>query len=349
MTGVTGGMVRSRVALTKGAGRAENIDAALRLLESYVDLENKSDVFIKVNFVSTTNQHAATHADAVRALLRFLRERYDGRITIGESTIVPAREGYANLGYLDFAREFNVELVDLNQGEWVEVGVYDSHLKPIKVRFSKRVAESDYRIAIGPPKTHDVVVATLSIKNLAMGALYYRVKTGSGGAFRGLLKRGYKLLPSSLRRTGRISRMRDTTAVLAGGDKRKMHQGYPVHNLNLYLVAAAHPLHLSVIDGHVGMEGDGPEVGDPVDWGVAVASADPVAADCLVAQLMGFDISDIGYLWYCQSMGLGVGDMSRMEIVGADPQDCRRPFRPPSKFEEQKAWRDDRVSRLLGL
>ncbi len=121
MTDVGGGIVRARVALTKGAGRAENIDAALRLLESDIDLENKSDVFIKVNFVSTTNQHAATHADAVRALLRFLRERYDGKITIGESTIVPAREGYANFGYLELAREFNVELVDLNQGEWVEV------------------------------------------------------------------------------------------------------------------------------------------------------------------------------------------------------------------------------------
>ena len=66
--------MRSKVALTKGGSRAENVEAALRLIESKIDLEHKSKVFIKVNFVSTDNQLAATHVGAVRALLRFLRE-----------------------------------------------------------------------------------------------------------------------------------------------------------------------------------------------------------------------------------------------------------------------------------
>ena len=343
------GIVRPKVALTRGGDRMGNIDAALRLIESDIDLGARSNVFIKVNFVSTTKPLAATHVDAVRAVLRFLRERYDGTVTIGESTIVPAREGYSNYGYLDLVKEFNVRLVDLNEGEWVGVDVYDSELNPITLRFSKQVAGSDYRIAIGPPKTHDTVIATLSIKNIAMGSLYYRVKVGSGGAFRGLLKRGYGLLPSSLRRSARVSKMRNTGAVYAGGDKRKMHQGYPVHNLNLYLLARAYPPHLSVIDGYVAMEGNGPEDGDPVQWGVAIASQDPVTADCLAAQLMGFNVSDIGYLWYCCRKGLGVDEPAQMEILGADPQGCLRRFRPPSTFEAQKGWHDDRVSRLLGL
>jgi uncharacterized protein (DUF362 family) len=346
---MAGELSRSRVALAKGGGRAENVEATLRLIESDIHLEGKSGVFIKVNFVSTTNQLAATHVDSVRALLRFIRERYDGRIAIGESTAVPASEGFANYGYLDLVKEFNVELVDLNDGEWVDVAVYDSHLRPFNVRFSKLAAESDYRISIGPPKTHDIVVVTLSIKNLVMGALYYRVKKGSGGAVRGLARRGYGLLPSSMRKSARVSRMRDSAAALAGGDKRKMHQGLPVHNLNLYLVARAYPVHLAVIDGYIGMEGNGPEAGDPVDWGVALAGCDPVAADCLAAHLMGFDLSDIGYLWYCASMGLGTGEIDRMEILGAEPRECLRPFRPPPTFEKQTAWRDDGVDRLLGL
>jgi len=339
--------VKSKIALTKGDRREENIETALRLIESDIDLEAKSNVFIKVNFVSTTNQLAATHVDAVRALLRFLRERYGGKITIGESTIVPAREGYTRFGYSDLAGEFDVELVDLNEGEWETLEVYDSALHPMRVRFSKQAVESDYRIAIGPPKTHDVVILTLSIKNLAMGCLYYRVKEGASGTFRGLLGKGYELLPSPLRSSARLTRMRDTAAIYAGGDKRKIHQGHPVHNLNLYLLAKAHPPHLSIIDGYVGMDGDGPIDGDPVEWRVAIASQDPVAADCLAAQLMGFDVSDIGYLWYCQRKALGAGEIGQMEILGADLRDCYHRFRPPPTYAAQLDWRDDRVSELL--
>ena len=301
-------MVKSQVALSKGSKRAENIEAALRLIESDIDIETKPDVFIKVNLVSTRNQLAATHVDGVRALLRFLRERYDGKITIGESTLGPARDGYARFGYLDLVKEFNVELVDLNDGEWEVIEVYDSALRPLKLRFPKQVAASSYRVSICPAKTHDTVVVTLSIKNLAMGGLCY-----------------------------------------ASGDKRKMHQGYPVHNLNLYLLARAYPPHLSIIDGYTGMEGDGPVFGDPTEWGVAITSCDPVAADCLATHLMGFDISDTGYLWYCHRKGLGVGELSQMEILGADPQACSQRFQPPPTYETQKGWRDEKVSKLLKI
>ena len=137
---------------------------------------------------------------------------------------------YKKFGYLGLEKEFGVELVDLNQGEWESIEVYDTGLRPMILHFSRMVINSDYRIAIGPAKTHDFVGVTLSIKNLAMGALS------------------------------------DAT-----GDKQKMHQGYPVHNLNLYLLAKAYPLQLSVIDGYIGMEGDGPVVGEPVEWRVAIS------------------------------------------------------------------------------
>ena len=346
---IRGARVKSKVALVKGGTRTENIQKALQLIERDIRLDVKSSIFIKVNFVSTTRQLAATHVDAVRALLQFLRERYQRKIIIGESTSVPASEGYARFGYQDLVEEFGVELVDLNDGEWVSLQVYDSALQPTNVRFSKRVAQSDFRIAIGPPKTHDVVILTASIKNMAMGSLYYRVKAGTSGSLRNFLKRGYGIIPSFLRRSARVSQMRNIASIQIGGDKRKIHQGYAVHNLNLYLLAKAFPPHLSIIDGYLGMDGDGPEAGDQVQWGVAIASLDPVAADCLAAQLMGFDVSDIGYLWYCYRKGLGAGEIEQMEILGAEPNDCRRRFRPPPTLEAQKCWRDNMVNTLLQI
>jgi len=102
-------------------------------------------------------------------------------------------------------------------------------------------------------------------------------------------------------------------------------------------------------DGYVGMEGNGPISGNPAEWGVAIVSQDPVAADCLAAQLMGFDISDIGYLWYCCKKGVGVGEISEMDILGANSEDCYYRFRPHSAYEAQKGWRDESVSRLLKI
>ena len=90
-------------------------------------------------------------------------------------------------------------------------------------------------------------------------------------------------------------------------------------------------------------------MGDPVDWGIAVASCDAVAADCLAAGLMGFNINDIGYLWYLQKTGYGVGDTSQMNILGENPEKYRRKYKPHSTYTVQKKWRDDRINKLLNI
>ena len=296
------------VALTKGGTRSENIDKALRLIEKDIDLTGKSDIFIKVNFVSNENQLAATHVDGVRALLEFLRERYSGKITIGESTLGPAQLGFEKFGYLDLVKKFDVSLVDLNEMDWEMLDLYDSEMRPMQVHFSKQLLESDFVISIGPSKIHDMVVVTLSIKNLVMGGVSYK-----------------------------------------HNDKGKVHQGYPVMNLNLYLMATRCKPDLSIIDGFKGMEGQGPVMGIPVDWGIAVASCDAVAADCLTANLMGFDISNIGYLWYLQKKGYGIGDISQMEIRGENPDRLRRSFKPHSTYSRQTEWHDERIKNLLNI
>ena len=300
--------MKPRVALIQGNNRSQNIDKSLRLIGNDIDLKGKKNLLIKVNFVATANRLGGTHVDSVRALLQFLRERYQGKITIAEGTWGPVSKKYQEFGYTGLEKEFGIELADMNNGEWELVQVYDAKLNPIKLHFSRSVIDSDYRIAIGPPKTHDFLGVTLSIKNLAMGGL------------------------------------RD-----GGGDKRSMHQGYPVHNLNIYLLAKAYPAQLSIIDGYLGMEGDCPMQGTPIEWRVAISSCNPVAADCLTAQLMGFNISDVGYLWYCQRKGLGVSDINEMDILGANPEDCYHRFQPHTTFEAQKNWRDERINKLLNI
>jgi len=122
--------VKSRVALIKGTKRYDNLAQALALIEDDIDLSDKKRILIKPNFVSTREQLASTHVEAVRAVLDWLRPRHDGPITIGEGAAVSETfDGYRNFGYLDLAEEYNVRFVDLNQDEWTPVQVYDRRLR----------------------------------------------------------------------------------------------------------------------------------------------------------------------------------------------------------------------------
>lgn len=54
--------------------------------------------------------------------------------------------------------------------------------------------------------------------------------------------------------------------------------------------------HLAIVDGIVGMEGDGPIVGTPKPAGVLVLGRDLAAVDATAARIMGIDPLKIGYL-----------------------------------------------------
>ena len=97
------------------------------------------------------------------------------------------------------------------------------------------------------------------------------------------------------------------------------------------------------------MEGDGPVHDDPFEWKIAVASCDAVSADALTAGMMGFDYTGAGYIWYLHKLGCGNGDPAQMEILGENPDNHRRQFKPHSWYEWQKTWPDERARNILGI
>jgi uncharacterized protein (DUF362 family) len=338
---------RSKVALIKGDSRYDNIAEALSLIEGDIQLDEVKDILIKVNFVSTTHQLASTHVEGVRALLDFLRPRYDGPITIAEGAAVSDTfTGYRNFGYLELAEEYGVQLIDLNQDNWVWVQVYDRHLKPMELRVARSVVESDYRIAIGPPKTHDTVLVTLSLKNIVVGSM---IRGVGGEGSNSLLRAVGRFVPTGLKQSPLLVEVKNRVVQsINRSDKFALHQGYPAMNLNLYTLAKVVPPHLSVIDGYMGMEGSGPSYGDPVDLRLAIASTDFLAADAVVVRIMGFDLDEIGYLHYCQLGGLGKAAQEQTEILGnCTVEECLRPFKPHPTHKRQLQWRIPDVRRLL--
>ncbi|MDY6877711.1 MAG: DUF362 domain-containing protein [Chloroflexota bacterium] len=342
---------RARVALVRGESRRGNITAALEGVADQGRLDTVSRVLVKPNFVSVDRQLAATHVDAIRAVLDFVRARYDGSIVVAEAAAMsPTWEGFRNFGYEALVEEYGIELVDLNADDSVPVRIYDRHLRPLTVYLARTAVEADYRISVGLPKTHDTVIVTLSIKNIVMGSLVNPQAVRRSGGVPGVVQRLARLAPKWMWQSGLAEWAKGVFLGRPGGSsKMAMHQGFPVINLNLALVAHHVWPHLVVIDGWQGMEGDGPGNGDPVDWRVALASTDPLAADVLTAHLMGFDSEQVGYLQYCRHLGLGVGEVGQIEVVGnVSPAGVRRSFAPSPTHERQLGWHLDGVERYLG-
>lgn len=97
-------------------------------------------------------------------------------------------------------------------------------------------------------------------------------------------------------------------------------------------VAAAVRPDLAIVDGVVGMEGNGPISGTPVSTGVLVFGDDPVATDHVAARIMGFDPQRVPYLAEAARF-LGQGDPDRIRMEGEDPASLEHPFAVLPQFD----------------
>ena len=307
----------SPVSLVAGSDRREMVFEALSPFEEHLKnaLLNKQLV-IKVNCVREGYPLIATHPDALRALLDFIQPFYHRQVIIGESTASPLGtlatfDGY---GISDLTREYNVKLVELNDQPTTWHWILDQNLFPQQIRIIDTFLDPDnYMISVTRLKTHNRVLATLSLKNVVMGS------------------------PLKIDR-------------LKINDKQKMHAGHTTAkmiNFNMFLMA--HRVHpdFCILDGFEGMEGNGPSSGEPVDHRVALAGPDFVAVDRIGSELMGIPWENIGYLQYCATAGLGQGDRSQIKIIGPNPKDHVIKYRLHENIDWQYRWKDDIILKKM--
>ncbi len=88
----------------------------------------------------------------------------------------------------------------------------------------------------------------------------------------------------------------------------------------------------NIVDGIVGMEGNGPIQGNSRFAGVVVLGADPVAVDATATRLMGFDPARVRYLAEAARF-LGNLDPAAVEQRGEDPAGLAQVFVPGPGFE----------------
>lgn len=303
---------RSKVALIHGDNRRKNVFDALLSVDSELKagLQRKKYVIIKPNNVSTEKQLASTHVDALNGILDYLAPRFRGPVMIAESSAGDTLEGYANLGYKPLEREWRshqLSLVDLNREAKYETHTlidYDLHITP--VRLAARLFDPDaYIICCAVLKTHNAAVASLSVKNMVLGAPLH----GAPGDDH-------------------------------WSDKRKYHVGVRQMQYNMLLTAQKmRPFWgATVIDGYEGMEGNGPTSGTPVNSRLAIASTDYIAADRVALEAMSINSQWPGYLVYCGQTGLGQYDLSKIDILGSSIASVQKKYRLHSDIDRELQW-----------
>lgn len=306
----------SRVALTTGADRADNTFRALRTFQNEIKAAiGNRRVVIKPNNVSTEVQLASTHVESLEGILEFLKSigKLNDAVIAESAANAPTLDGFEHFRYTRLPGKYPVKLLDLDQQEFDLVHAFDEKdFRPHPIRMSRLLLDpNNFIISAAKLKTHDRVVATLSLKNIIVGAPIKDAgfRWGPGG------KAGAKT------------------------DKPLTHgSGFRGINYNLYALAdRLHP-HLAVIDGFQGLQGNGPVSGTPVDHRVCVAGLDWLAADRVGVELMGIDYGKVGYLNFCADAGLGQGDLHKIEVVGEAIAPHVKAYKLHDNVEKQLIW-----------
>lgn len=304
---------RSVVALASGESRRKNICQSLVAIEDQIVpvLKRKKYVVIKPNIVNTRNQLASTHVDALHGILDFLAPRFKGPVVIAESSAGFTTEGYDHFRYLDVAKEnksHSVSLIDLNEeGKYETHTILNGDLHAVPVRLAARLLDPEaYVICSAVMKTHNTVVATLSVKNMALGAPLHSARKETKG----------------------------------WNDKRLYHGGVRQTHVDIMLTAQRLQPHwgATVIDGYEGMEGNGPNDGTLVPSRLAIASTDYIAADRVAIAAMGIDPSWVGYLGFCAQCGLGQYDLEKIDLRGPKLAEVTRKYRMSDQIQRELRW-----------
>ena len=304
----------ARVSLVKGEDHYQIVYQSLKNIENEI-IESIGDktILIKPNMVVENSPSCATDPIAVKAILDFLKPHHNKQIIIGESTAAFPTDDkpdattldlFKDYGYSYLEKEYNVKFMDLNTCDFEYRHIWGKNNTPNFIRIAKPFLDPNiYLISAAKMKTHAQCIVTLSLKNILMAAPINDYKTRT---------------------------LHKTWAV---GDKFEMHS-YPeadangVIFYNLFQMANYVYPNLAVIDGYVGMEGNGPAGGDDIDSRMAIASLDALAADTVGATVMGFDPNIVPYLKFIYQGGFGQGNIDKIDIIGTPINQCKMKFRP---------------------
>ena len=144
--------------------------------------------------------------------------------------------------------------------------------------------------------------------------------------------------------TGGVKNMYGTIPI---GLRRKFHAEYirsdDFSQVLTDIFSVVRP-RLTIMDGIIAMEGEGPAAGSLRKLGVILASQDTVAVDAVATKIIGLNPLDIHTTRYSDEQGLGVGNLENIEVIGERLDDVTvHDFKPPASAVDTLSRRVPRV------
>jgi uncharacterized protein (DUF362 family) len=307
-------MSSTNVGLARRENRRQNVFGALDLIRDDVTPKVADQVLLKPNFLSAENQLASTHADAMRGAIDFLltTPTPPKEILIAEGgNEKHSGQAFENFNYHALIKEYSIpiKLIDLNlETQWETTTIFLDDKTEYQVHMPKTVLDCPCTISVAVAKTHDVTIVTLALKNMIMGTIRKedRVK------MHGFASHKERLRPNESKRL----------------------------SINLIRLAKYLQPTIGIVDGTIGLQGNGPGGTDAVPLGVAAASTDVFAVDAVMAKVMGYEPLEQGILHYANQLGIGVADLKNINVLETDIKDVAMVFKPHEWIEDQRHWQE---------
>jgi uncharacterized protein (DUF362 family) len=204
------------------------------------------------------------------------------------------------LGYTELAKAEHIPLINLHTGNLVDVQIPDG-LVFNQITLHESLLDIDLLCSVPMMKTHTLATVTLGMKNLIglyPGKIYCSVR----------------------------SCLHDD-AFNAGSSGISFEILDMVH---------ANKLGLTVIDGSMAMEGNGPSDGVLVKMDVIIAGTNPLATDMVAARVMGFEPYEIPTFATAFEHGMTPSTLKDIEIRGESIDSVERKFIRPVVY----SWKD---------
>ncbi len=211
---------------------------------------------------------------------------------------------FDKLGYTEMARELNIPLINLHNGDMVEVEVPGAHVFK-KLTIHKSLSEIDLLCSVPMMKTHALATVTLGMKNLI------------------------GLYPGSV-----------YCSVRSCMHEMAENAGSPGVAFEILDMVKANKLGLTVIDGSMAMEGNGPSNGTLVKMDVIIAGTNSLATDMVGAAVMGFQPDEVPTFKLAHKSGMKPYLVDDIEIRGEKIETVVRKFDKPQvvPYHDIKSW-----------
>lgn len=284
-----------------------------------IETSGKKTAVIKVNIVQprAPETGVVTHPAVVEAIIDSLRKRGIEDITIAEGPAlgVDVQKAFDVSGFCDLAKRKRVKLLDLFKAPRTNVDVGFGYKD-----LPNTYADEDL------PKYY---CGSLPIPTICLESDLYisvpKLKTHNRTHVSLSLKHQWGLLPFRERQT--------------------YHQ-VGLHEPIAHLARAVQP-HVVVIDGILGLEGNGPVQGSPKKSEVLIIGDNLLESDIVGAQLMKQPVRDIIHFQRAVELGIGTWDT---HVLGASVDELAQEFVSAPQGLKKKlnfyVWRNHRACHL---